>query len=147
MSPGALILWVMSTAPGMKLLFSLVVDLFYFFLFQNPMKAQKTSSHLCPFRAALTWCGVYCENSCVVGQCQIWIRWQRLYFWSSSCVRCTRYHVHPAVSFLLWVLTTLLENLKHAELSKGEYEIWLDPWCCFQSGDALYLPILHLSFP
>lgn len=86
-------------------------------------------------------------NSCVVGQCQIWIRVQRLCVWSSSCVRRTRYHVHPAVSCLLWILTTLLENLKHVEISKGEYEVWLDPWCCFQSGDALYLTILQLCFP
>lgn len=53
MSPEALILWVMSTAPCMKLLFSLVVDWFFFF-FQNPVKAQKTSSHLCPCRTTLT---------------------------------------------------------------------------------------------
>lgn len=54
MSPEALILWVMSTAPCMKLLFSLVVDWFFFFFFQNPVKAQKTSSHLCPCRTTLT---------------------------------------------------------------------------------------------
>lgn len=53
MSPEALILWVMSTAPCMKLLFSLVVDWFFFF-FQNLVKAQKTSSHLCPCRTTLT---------------------------------------------------------------------------------------------
>lgn len=73
--------------------------------------------------------------------------WQRLCIWGSPCVRCTRKHVHLAVSCLLWIMTTVLENLKHFRLFKHEWETWLDPWCYFQSGGILLLIILHLNFP
>lgn len=52
MSPRTLILWVVSTVPCTKLSLSSGTDWWVFFW--NPMKAQKTISHVCPCRTTLT---------------------------------------------------------------------------------------------